>query len=468
VVSLKSKLLYLISRLCLSLCTLSIFYTNPSLANVHVLPRNRQHLHPKTTQETLQKVQGAELAYVNYFALKRDIPELQSFSHSEIDSWVLKNFSYVSANQNNLIEIRNSPIPWDQQKKTGLRPPRYGRAGVVEGLSQQGGQDKDKQDKVIGLVDIKGIGISELRLEGSKDRMAGKTISQIRDMDHSDGLMSLGEAIAELTRQTAAQKLFNEYNQKNKTHFETVETYFILALPFDILKGNGEKIPAALYGRQPHIGRANFYGVPKKIYIDDHGFLQQDYFDAAVDFGGVLVTDERLKHNFEVREGGKTSNPQDSKPWAWGHQVANAFRQGDKDVVRRHLTEMLSPINLTQEENPTTPTRKSFEQEIEEKFLEYLKGSNHENLVKMTFLLPYSKTPHWDKIVQGFLSHPLLGSMNRDRFISLWLENMTTQEQALRISEIYDKIPTSVQQRLSFLTGITPPRLCRGVFKIKQ
>ena len=38
-----------------------------------------------------------------------------------------------------------------------------------------------------------------------------------RTGDHSDGLMSLGEAIAEVTRQTAVQMLFDLYNSENAT-----------------------------------------------------------------------------------------------------------------------------------------------------------------------------------------------------------------------------------------------------------
>ena len=38
-----------------------------------------------------------------------------------------------------------------------------------------------------------------------------------------------------------------------------------------------------------------------------------------------------------------------SKPWAWGHEVAEAFyRRGDLEAVNRHLAEMLAPLGPRQ------------------------------------------------------------------------------------------------------------------------
>jgi hypothetical protein len=147
----------------------------------------------------------------------------------------------------------------------------YGRAGIL---------NANYQGKTIGAVDIKGF--------GNMDGMAGHQITNyersknnselldaLRTSGHSDGLMSHGEAIAEVTRQTAIQRLFDIHNSKKQTDFETVESYFIIKLPFEILKDGNKRDRAALYGRQAHFSRKNVEGrVPDGIYRDPQGGTQ--------------------------------------------------------------------------------------------------------------------------------------------------------------------------------------------------
>jgi hypothetical protein len=200
------------------------------------------------------------------------------------------------------------------------------------------------------MIDIKGIGhgpatefsvLSQLHAFG-RARVDPVARNQLRTRDHSDGLMSLGEAIAETTRQMAAQILFEE---KTAT-LETVETYAILALPVDLLKQDQHSIPAALYLRQAHFGRSKRLAVPPSIYEDFQGDRQQTVSHTTVDFGGVLIRDPRVQSHFGPLPGSQPEEAQTTQPWAWGHDVAEAYaRRGDTQAIDRHLQEMLAPLS---------------------------------------------------------------------------------------------------------------------------
>lgn len=311
-------------------------------ANEVYRPQTAQEL-ADARSETAFRVRGARLAFINETALRRDFPELAGLTRPELEAWVLENFAYISENQLNLSGLRSTEIPVDlNDVKRAYRPERYNRAALVDAVSPE--------RKQIGLVDVKGFGHGDkeavLNQVKQFSAAAGDShrIDALRIRDHSDGLMSFGEAIAELTRQTAAQMLFDIHNRASPLRFETVESYFIIELPFSILKNKDQSIRAALYGRQAHWGRDSGLEVPQKIYIDPFGHEQRSWMNAAVDFGGVLITDPRVAHNYSVPEGGDAANPQHSRAWAWGHDVARAFSNGDSDAVYRHLREMTAPL----------------------------------------------------------------------------------------------------------------------------
>lgn len=323
----------------LSVCLWALLCASSS-ANEFYRPRAVSELHKDHYKQHSVWVDGARVAYLNVAALKRDFPQLEGFSYEQLEGWVLKNFAYMSVLQLSLNGFRNTPIPFrGDVRKIGYRPPTYGRAAVYE--ARLG-------DAVLGLVDVKGCGNSHDRkvnqqLNAFSSAANQQQIDKLRVSDHSDGLMSLGEAIAETTRQIATQMLFDMHNVENRTNFQTVETYFVIALPFRILKDHGHSIPAALYGRQAHWGRGNSNPVPSSILVDYHGGNQRSYTHSAIDFGGVLIRDKRLAHNFGVLWG-DGSDPQSSKPWAWGHDTAEAFVRGDTNAVYRHIDEMVGPI----------------------------------------------------------------------------------------------------------------------------
>ncbi|OFZ79052.1 MAG: hypothetical protein A2583_14610 [Bdellovibrionales bacterium RIFOXYD1_FULL_53_11] len=323
--------------------TLLALLAGTSTADDLLRPKNMRDFIDYPARDTFVRVKGASVAWADHAALRRDFPQLRHLTDAQIGEWIIENFAIISTEQLKLNGLRQTAIPVGLQHKPGaFRPHRYDRAAVVPAGSGENA----------GFVDIKGIGH---RHDADKVRWQLKDladahgnparIDKIRKTGHSDGLMSLGEAIAETTRQKAVQKLFDLHNAARGTALQSVESYFIIHLPFRILKDNGQSIPAALYGRQAHIGtHKGGMDAPDSIYTDFHGGKQRTTSMSAIDYGGVIIQDKRLIHNYEVLPGGNPNNPQSSKAWAWGHETADAYARGEHGVVYRHISEMTGPI----------------------------------------------------------------------------------------------------------------------------
>ncbi len=332
-------------RLLLCYLLLSSVFETGAWADEKVRPLHEQDL--RSSPDPGVFVPGCKVAYINEPRLRIDFPELAHKSRPEIEKWILERYSYISLGQVKLLRLRNSQIPFDPSRQVTLyRPSNYGRAALLNGM------------------DLKGIGLRVSAAGSEVDRLweqmklsmtrgqpfMAALLDKFRIRDHSDGLMSLGEAVAEATRQQAVQRLFDLRNAKlvdQNIPLETVETYFVLSYPFGIRKTGDKVIPAGLYARQLHYGRTHSgaRAIPSDIYKDDHGGFQFTTRYSAVDFGGVIVTDPRLKDRFGTRPGGVASNPQDSLPWAYGHEAARAFAAGDSESVERHIREMLDPLD---------------------------------------------------------------------------------------------------------------------------
>lgn len=290
------------------------------------------------------RVQGVKVAWADYDLIRRDFPSTASYSSLQIDSWLIENFGYVGDEQPKLNQIRNSTIPMNPlERKKAYRPGGWDRSAVLEAKASDG--------RTIGMVDIKGLGHGARTREkvarqiekflDLEKRGEITEIDRFRTKGHSDGLMSFGEAIAETTRQIAVQRL----SELTGIGLETVESYAILVPPFRILKSKGQSIPAAYYLRQAHQGRTQL-GRPSGLpYIDHAGGSQVTRFGTAVDFGGVVITDPRLQATFGLDKGDDSSRIEDTKPWRWGHDTAEAWVRGDHDAVFRHINEMLADIS---------------------------------------------------------------------------------------------------------------------------
>src|SRR5689334_18560441 len=82
--------------------------------NTFFLPRTVHDLQEKrdgafqVEQDRMVRVKGAEVAFVNFDALRRDCPEeLKGKTDDEIKHWVLHQFGFVAERQLKLAGIRN-------------------------------------------------------------------------------------------------------------------------------------------------------------------------------------------------------------------------------------------------------------------------------------------------------------------------------------------------------------------------
>ena len=313
-------------------------------------------------------VTGSRVAWANYEALKRDFPQLAQFSEADIDAWIIRNYAVVSLTQLDLEDLRyRNLLPSSQrasrtQNRTFLVPPSYGRAAVgVEQNPIKAGQPA--------LIDLKGTGhtnsstVAEQRrhfeqANALQEPARTLALDKLRTHDHSDGLMTLGEAVAEVSRQSAVQASFDLVNAKERSAFQTVESYFIISLPMQILKTGEHADPAAIYGRQAHFGRATkALRLPEEpTYTDDFGGKQNSRLGSAIDFGGVVIVQPDLQKTFgdpSLLQASQASraDAQLSNAWTYGHDAASAYLEhADHDerlarsVLNNHFATMLSPV----------------------------------------------------------------------------------------------------------------------------
>lgn len=330
-------------------CFLTLVFPFLALANEPLRPTNLSQFGIEKEQK-YYRVPGAQVVWVDFQRMRADFPGLKNFSDAAIENWIFESFAFVSESQLRLRGIRSSDFIIDaNQVRTFSHPDRYRRASLAQAFIE---------GKPSGLVDLKGSGhIGDSRFLGKNAFNIEKQIRfyeesaedpQFRDQllarDHSDGLMSLGEGIAEVSRQQALQALFDIH----KNNQQTVESYFLIDLGFDILKPGGEKIPAGIIGRQSHIRGRNAED-RSGFYKDDHGKFQRSASGARIDMGGVQIVHPLLQQNFVFY--GDSDNPQNSKPWSEGHRVARLFRERSRTnifearhEVYSHIQEMLKPV----------------------------------------------------------------------------------------------------------------------------
>lgn len=305
-------------------------------ANVSVLPRqiaDFELVGESVRQNEVVWVEGVKIAYVNYEALKRDFPQFKKYTNSQIDELLILNFSYISRDQLTLNGIRNTQIPTDIDKtRRAFRPFTYGRADVMELVDFDG--------SILGLVDRKGVGVQKFMAQDNLKKMQELGSEKIQTMDHSDGLATLGEALVETTREHARRMLY----KIDGTSAQTVESYFVMMWPFQIMKGNGRLDRAGIYARQAHLGHLQT-GFISPIPRGETSAVQQDIFGAGFDNGLVRITDARLETTFG-KNGKRVYDSQKSADWEFAHDTANAFSaNSDRSIVARHLEDMLRPLD---------------------------------------------------------------------------------------------------------------------------
>jgi hypothetical protein len=346
-----------------------LLFANLAFGNEPLRLRSESELLDSPPQSFV-RVKSAKVAWANYQAIKRDFKELRDWPEAQIDDWILNNFAFISENQLKLVGIRSTEIETTGETRSFFVPEHYNRAAIAAA---------HLDGNTIGLVDLKGSGLTDsyhlmsqvrefnylqkaiAEAQRRSDNLAlaiyRKQIQELHTKDHSDGLMSLGEAIAEISRQLAVQIGFNvqsrQATDKNHIHRETVENYFIVSYGFNILKARSLSIPAGFIGRQAHL-RGDLVP-PTDIYSDPYGGRQGSVSESSVDFGGVIVTFPELVNRFgTLQKNGRNDDPQYSKPWMWGHDTANFYMshlQNEpakaRDAITKHLqVDMISPFTM--------------------------------------------------------------------------------------------------------------------------
>jgi hypothetical protein len=162
--------------------------------------------------ERMSRVAGARVVYADYATLRHDFGEHltaalgENASSDAIDAWLLRSCAFVSMPQARGA-YANSPIVLASQTCVAYRPPRYGRAAIFLARARGGGAPP-------ALFDVKGCGVPP---------------DEEPVLPNSNGLLTLGEAVHELT----FAHLTSAALRHAGSELTVVPVYAILDLGFD-------------------------------------------------------------------------------------------------------------------------------------------------------------------------------------------------------------------------------------------
>jgi hypothetical protein len=217
----------------------------------HPLPRRIEELEePETAAERALPIAGARVALVDYALVRRDFPALRpaalarrhpelaglgrrrrtAAEHRLIDGWLVARAALVSERQAAGGEV-NDPVPTQGRPVRGWRPPRYGRSLVVPAAPFTGhGGGRGRREG--GLLEVKGAGVAP----DAEPSLA----------PHSDGLMLLGEALADW----AMERMIDAALRHAGSRYRAVPTYAVLDTGFDQRLPEGWSLPTGLQVRR--------------------------------------------------------------------------------------------------------------------------------------------------------------------------------------------------------------------------
>jgi hypothetical protein len=205
--------------------------------------------------EACRTLANSRVVWANYDLIERDFShvDFSVYAPSErratrgerpdIDAWLLKHAAIISEAQlqsNNA----NEDVPVVGPSRVAYRPPRYGRALVVQ-LSDTW-PDAGHKERVQGLLDIKGCGVAFGRVP--------------QRAFHQNGLLPFPEAFRELILQAIIERIFDHL----RIDVRGIGIYAILELGFRKKVEGGTFIPAGAIIRRAHqrahgnIERPNF------------------------------------------------------------------------------------------------------------------------------------------------------------------------------------------------------------------
>lgn len=319
-------------------------------------------LSPK--RETVEVVNTARVILADYDLIRKDFPGLAAKSNEEIDQWLLKNTAVISKPQAAQSKVNTSIQT--KGEMNAYRPKDYNRAIVV--------------DTPEGLIDIKGAG--SLNPNNNHHGRNG-----------GNGLASLGESIREFSYQKLVENVFRHADAP----VETVGSYAVIDLGFDIKHVDGVVAPAGSILRQAHRrseGEYSLLGETRSLEIERvlrrYGIssggaalqtspnarinIQGTADGAVLDFGAFLVEDKFTKparHFYGTKilldpksadyvqpdpkirvpyeDWGFTrsgiGDPTQDNPWIYAHELAISLRDGTatRADAEHHLKTMLNP-----------------------------------------------------------------------------------------------------------------------------
>ncbi len=174
---------------------------------------------PTATQEELHRLTDAKVVFADYRRIAADFSqesggdfELTNSIQRRLDAWLLDHAAIVSASQIAPNDV-NTPIATSGPRVKAVRPPRYGRAVVVAARDPFATQ---AEGDVLGLLDVKGVGVSEARVPE-------------RSM-HGTGLLPLEQALNDVLFQTLIERIFEH---SGSVH-HCLPVYAVIDTGFDV------------------------------------------------------------------------------------------------------------------------------------------------------------------------------------------------------------------------------------------
>jgi hypothetical protein len=205
------------------------------------LLRSIAELDERVGTETVLRLAQPRVVFTDYEVLQHDFPELRgdalvrahprlartsgqkrlAATHQLIDDWLLHNAAFISERQAGQSRV-NTSIQTTGERITAYRPPRYGRAVVIELRNAPG------------LLDLKGAGVAP--------------DAEPAHRPHSHGLLSLSDALYDVM----IQRIIDEILRRARTEFWSVPVYGLIDLGFEIVNRKGQRSPACIQVRRAH------------------------------------------------------------------------------------------------------------------------------------------------------------------------------------------------------------------------
>jgi hypothetical protein len=213
---------------------------------------------PSIKREVMHHIGGASVVWANYPLILADFDERQGpcggreltdEETNPIDAWLLRHAAIMSAPQSVANEV-NGALRIRDETVVAHRPPKYGRAAIVElprprdGINSEAAGEQGR----FGLLDVKGCGVAPGR------RPAAAM--------HETGLLTLQDAVAELVTCRIIDTIFSRL----AIDVSCVSFYAILDLGFygKLYDPSGCVAPAAAIVRRAHCRVPGNIDLPEK------------------------------------------------------------------------------------------------------------------------------------------------------------------------------------------------------------